>query len=460
MAKVRIRGDWIEDFSILLRRDAIRRIRGGPDFEVFTGSKIVAAVWLGAVACVAGALGGLLVSAALWESFLYPLLWLVVVAGVSFAAYWLTRLVLERSVGFLAGWCIFWGIFIGAIAMWAAPLSSAGWAYGIAGGMGFIIGITQGNLQHADVERHEGWFMVGTILAPASACIAVWLHRHDPTGSAGLTQAATTGTIAAVLFLGPVMALYVANWNNRRSLQRLASLCLHHDDFVAEGIRLLTVGLRRTPEDAALLDRRALAHALNGDMASAEADWSRHMALEQQSRAPDIAQGWLHLRRDRLELAAAAFDKALAGKSHPWALVGRGICALRLNQPQQAIDLLGRLPATEQDARSLTYLAEAHLMLGNLQEAIRTATDAIDEADSIFGRSSLIRAEAHAKLGETDEAILAFNHALHMDDELGIEERAMKGLEKLDGPVFDDGQLEEFEKSLHRDEPSSGLAGR
>ena len=149
-------------------------------------------------------------------------------------------------------------------------------------------------------------------------------------------------------------------------------------------------------------------------------------------------------------MAAAAFDKALAGKRrNPWALVGRALASLRLNAPQEAIEGLTRLTVDEQDARSLTYLAEAHLMLGELHKAIEVATVAIEELDSIHGLSWLVRAEAQVKLGNNDEAILDFNKALAADDELGINERALLGLEGIDGSVLEEDELEDFEKALH-----------
>ena len=36
-------------------------------------------------------------------------------------------------LGFMVGWNLFWGLLIGAVAMWGAQLDGAGWAYGIAG---------------------------------------------------------------------------------------------------------------------------------------------------------------------------------------------------------------------------------------------------------------------------------------------------------------------------------------
>src|SRR5689334_24633953 len=119
--------DWIEDFSILLTRPAIRRQRSDPDLEQLTGSKPLASLWLGAVACVAGALGGLLPTSALWASVLYPVAWLVVVVVLWIAVVRLTTPMAGSAVGFLAGWCVFWGLLSGIVAGWSVQLGAAGW---------------------------------------------------------------------------------------------------------------------------------------------------------------------------------------------------------------------------------------------------------------------------------------------------------------------------------------------
>ena len=137
--------DWIEDFSIQITRRGILSLRSDPDLELYTGSKLLASLWLAVVAGMAGALGGIVVSGALWDSFLYPAVWLLVVAVVSIIVWQATRRLAGSAVAFLAGWCIFWGMLTGVMAGWGAQLGAAGWAYGIAGGMGFLIGITHGH---------------------------------------------------------------------------------------------------------------------------------------------------------------------------------------------------------------------------------------------------------------------------------------------------------------------------
>jgi tetratricopeptide (TPR) repeat protein len=441
--------DWIEDFSILITRQGIRSLSRDPDLELFTGSKLLASLWLAVVAGMAGMAGGLLVSRGLWAFLLYPAAWLVAVVAASILVWQVTRRLAGSAVAFLAGWCIFWGLLTGVAAAWGAQLIGAGWAYGIAGGFGFLIGITHGNLQHADITGHESWFMTGTILAPASTCLATWLSRSGLIQFGELEKMGLAGLAAALLFLGPVMALYLARWNSKRALLRLSSLYLHNDEFIAEAIGLLDRAIALSPDEAGLFDRRALAHALKGDMTSAEADWTRHRAISKNSRAPDLSLGWWHLRREQFDPAAEAFARA-AGRNPTkrWGMVGGSLIHLRKREPELAIDLLRMLPKTGIDARNQTYLAQAYLSAGKLDEAVAAADVAIDECDSIHGLSWLVRAEARIGQGKEDHAIADLNRALAGDDEAGIEERAMALLEKINGDVLEEDELEALEKSL------------
>ncbi len=447
MGDERDKFDWFEDFSILITAQGIRQIRG--DLELFTGSKLLASLWLAAVAGLAGAFGGLLVSGALWASLLYPLAWLLAVALASIIVWQATLRLAGSAPAFLAGWCMFWGTLSGAVSGWSAGFNSAGWAYGIAGGVGFLIGITHGNLQHGDIRSHESWFMASTVLAPASSCFATWISRADLLRLAEWLEAGLVGLLASLLFLGPLMVLYLAHWNNERTLLRLASLSLHNDDFISEAIALLDQAIGRSPKDAALFDLRGLAHALAGDMRSAETDWTAQRKMNTSSRATDLSLGWLHLRRDRLDEAAEAFGRAMGGKSsRRWARVGSSLVHLRQGAPAQAFALLRKLPKAKINSRNQTYLAEASLAMGDFAQAVEAANVAIDELDSVHGLSWLIRAEAQIRLGNRDHAIADLNRALVAADEAGIEERALALLEKIEGAVLEEDELEDLERSL------------
>ena len=439
MAAKRERDPWLEHFSLVLTQDALRSMRRDPKFEAFAGSKPLAVLWLVVVATIAGALGGTLVSGALWRSLLQVPLWLAVTVAVWFAVRRPTLAMSGQPLGFLAGSCIVWGMLIGACAMWGAQLSSAGWAYGIAGGIGFLIGITHGGYEPEDLEGHDTIFTLGMVAAPTGACAGAWLHRNYFEQSATLEAAALAGAIAALIFLGPVMTFFFARLNNVNGLKRLATLLLHRDDTVKEALPALDSAIRLSPQDASLFDRRALAHGLVGNEAAAEADWTRHAELAPKNVAAQISRGWLLLRRSRPGDAAAAFEQAMGPRKRDhWASIGLGVARLRLGAAQGAIAALEAVRASAHDALSYTYLAEAHLAAGNAKQAEELATVAIDELDSIHGRSWLVRAEALKALNDIDAAAKDYNKALWAADEIGIEERAMAGLEAIGRPVEED----------------------
>jgi len=342
-------------------------------------------------------------------------------------------------LGFMVGWSLFWGLLIGAVAMWAAQLGGAGWAYGIAGGMGFLVGITQGVYEPDDLQGHDGFLAISMVAAPAGACLAAWLYRHGLLGDASLASAALAGTLAGLILLGASMAYFFARFDNRSGLKRLASLLLHRDETAADAIAPFNAAIRLAPGDASLFDRRALAHALSGNEAAAERDWARAAELTPGSVAPTISRGWLALRRDRIGEAATHFEQAAgADPTERWAWSGLAVARLRLGDAAQAVAALERVPDRERLALDLTYMAEAQLALGDTELAERTASDAIDEFDSIHGRSWMARARARRLLGDIDGAARDYNKALIARDEPWIEQQALEDLQAIGRPVTDD----------------------
>jgi tetratricopeptide (TPR) repeat protein len=444
MKKRSERYSWLEDFSYILTADEMRLLRRDPKYEVFAGSKPLAAAWLGVVAALGGALGGCLASGALWRSLLQVPLWLAVTVAASILIRRATLAVSGTALGFLAGWNIFWGMLIGVVAMWAAQRAGAGWAYGIAGGVGFLVGIVQGSYEPDDLETRDAYFATGMVSAPLAACASVWLHRNQIGEPAGIAAAAITGAAAGLIFLGPVMTLLFARLNNVEGLKRRAALLLHRDDSAAEAVPALESAIRLAPHDASLFARRALAHVLSGRGDAAEADWARHRELSPQSAAPDTSRGWIHLRRGRYADAAASFEAALAiSKRNPSALVGLGIARLRSGDAAAAVEALDRVPGREHDALSLTHRAEAHLAAGDPAAAASHAADAIEELDSVFARSWLVRAEARRALGDLDGAARDFNKAWHSAEEEGIQDRALAGLDAIQRPLEEEEPEEE-----------------
>ena len=82
MGSKRSHDRWLEDFSLVLPRRAMRSNRRSPKYDVFAGSKPLSIVWLAVISASAGAFGGTLVSGALWRSLLLHLpLWLAAIIG-------------------------------------------------------------------------------------------------------------------------------------------------------------------------------------------------------------------------------------------------------------------------------------------------------------------------------------------------------------------------------------------
>lgn len=445
------RGDsWLEDFSIVLRPDAIRSMRRNPEFDVFTGSKLLAGLWISAVAALAGAMGGMLVGPELlgrvWPTFVGllvvgPALWVAIDRS--------TRAMFGASIAYLAGWSVFFGSLVAALSIWSAQLSSSGWAYGLAGGLGFILlGITGAGIDPSEAGANESWFLTSAVTCPAANCAAVWVYRNWFSEPHTLLHSAIVGVIAATPFMAVTIALYLKVWNVRDGLDRLATLYLHNDRFLEAAIRLLDRGLKKSPGDAGLSDRRALAAALADKQDVAEADWARHRELDPKSVRPLISQGWLHLRRERPSEAATAFEEAVErSKKERWAIAGLGLARFRMGDAAGAVEAFERLqgkslvdgvPADGHDALSLTCLAEAQLALGEAELAIATATNAIEEYDSFHGRTWLARADGHFRLGNIDAAAKDYNSALRADEEVGVKERALAGLAEIDRPVSED----------------------
>lgn len=430
---------WIEDFSYVLTRDAMRFERADPKYEVFAGSKPLGWLWVSFAAVLGGILGGTLVSGALWRSLLQIPLWLAAMVLVPFALRRATMAVSDAALRFLATWCLSWGLLIGVVAMWGGQLSHAGWAYGVAGVLGFLAGIVQGVYEPEDLEGHDAFFAVGMITAPLGACAAAWLYRNLLPQPATLVTAACCGAIAALTFLAPAMTVFLARLDNVDGLNRLGALLLHRDDTVAQAPPVFSAAIRLAPGNASLYARRALAHALAGDDVAARADWARHRELAPASAAPEIGQGWTHLRRGEVNEAAVAFEAALTGsKPATEAMIGLGIARMRAGDAAGAVTALGNFGARKHSALSLTHLAQALLEAGNPKAAERTATEAIDELDSIHARTWLVRAEARVALGKKKAAGRDFNKAWHIAEEEGIQDRALAGLDAIGRPLDED----------------------
>jgi Tfp pilus assembly protein PilF len=431
--------DWLENFGLVLEQSSIAWLRGDPDYSTFEGSKWLALPWLVPVAAISGAFGGVAVSAALWSQW-----WRVLLLPIGFFAFlaailWLARRVAGREVAGLVGWCLFFGTGVGVFTMWAAQTESSGWAYAIAGGLVFfLLGITGAQLPPPNSKVDEEWFLTSALAAPAGGCLAVWIHRNLLPDPGTLGPAALTGGLASLVFVSVMMTLYLYSWQPGRGVVRLATLYLHNDKTARNAVRLFNSAIKSLPANAELHARRGLAIGLLGDQHDAELDWAKASELEPGGKAAEICRGWLALRRGELQRAAALFEAAIRDDRDITAMIGLGLALLRAGDVAAAVVALQRIPDDGHDALSLTYLAEAQLAAGDPNSAISTADVAIDELDSVHGRSWLVRADAHLALGDVDAAADDYNLVLRAPGEVGIEQQAIDRLQQIGRPVTDD----------------------
>lgn len=437
MARGRGGDGWLNDYSYIPDKQTFRHARANPDFEVFTGPKLLAILWLALVAMWAGALGGTLVSGALWSVWWRVALWI----ALAIASFWAARraalAVSGQPIAFYTGWFCFWAMLMGIVAMWGGRLDSGGWAYGIAAGVGFLVTITQGVYEPDDLPTHEAFFGIGMLSGIFAACFACWLYRNhlDPS----LQSAALTGTVAGAIFLVPPWAYLLTHIDNQAALTRLAKLFLHRDETVVEAVPVLDRAIALNPVEASLYDLRGLARALAGRSEAAESDWARYRELDPKGFRSNISRGWVALRRGDAEQAISHFEKAVGRqKRDVWGLVGLGQAYLMQDKVKEALAALELIPNRHHDALSLTRLAEAQLRTGNARDAMDSATDAIDEMDSIYGRTFYIRAEAFRMQGRIDEAELDYNRAFHAAEEEGLDELAIAGLDAIGRPLDED----------------------
>ena len=430
---------WLENFAYVLDARTIQTLRRKPEFDAFTGSKWAPLPALILIATIAGAFGGVAVSPTLWSKWwqvpLWPFAFAVfgVIAGYGMMAIW------RKSIGILVGWGIAFGVLIGVFTMWGAQTESSGWAYAITGGLVFfLLGITGSELPPPNTKSKDTWFLTGAIAAPIGSCLAAWLYRNRLPDQETLMSAALTGALAAFIFLGVMLALYLQAWKPARGMLGLANLYLHNGSTAQEGIGILDSAIKADPNSAALRSRRGLAHAIAGNEAAAEADWAKALELDPESAAPHIDRGWDALRRGDNAGATASFEVALKAKKSTTALVGLGLTHLQADQAADAVKALSCIKY--HDELSMTYLAEAQLAAGDAAAAEESAAVAIDEFDSMHGRSWLVRADAARALGRIEDAQFDYERALWAADEIGIERRARRGLDEVGWPSGEDDE--------------------
>jgi tetratricopeptide (TPR) repeat protein len=375
-------------------------------------------------------LGATLVNAGLWRSWLYPPTWLAATVAIWWLALWLTKRGIGAAVQFLVGYDLFWGSLIGILAGWTAQLKTAWLAYTLASVLGFFVGITQGAYQQRDMKHYDGWFMLGTLLAPLTAVLAVVLARQGLLAPTSLAAAAKLGALAGLAFLAPLAIMLAANWDNSRALIRLAALNLHHHETLANAAPMLGKAAKMRPSDPDVARLQAIAAGLAGEDAGGH--WRRHLELQPRSIEPLVGEGVLRLRAGDVNGALEALEQAVKRQpKHARALTALASALRQAGVPERAIPLYEQALSLSPDALTMTRLAEAQFAAGRVKDAFQTAEGAITELDSTWGSTFLIRGRIHLARRHPNKAEEDFREAYDSADEVGVREAAEAALKAM-----------------------------
>jgi tetratricopeptide (TPR) repeat protein len=423
------RDGWLEDFTIDLTTAEIHRLVEEDAGVVYTGSKPLAAAWMTTTAVIGGALGGLIVSYALWSSFLLGIAALAAFGALFWLLNALTLRLFGRPVRFLALWNYAFGALMGVAAMWGAQLVSPAWAYGVSAGAAFFFSVLYRGPDPHEL-RNPGAWEAAVLVAPLAAAFATYAWRNVLPEANTIAAAAQTGALAAFLLIAPMMVLLARLWDISKGLRRIAVLYLHNDAFAAKAVAALDLALKMAPDDPDLLNLRGIAWSRTGDMARAEADWQNVQRLKPRSAEPLVSRGVAALRQGELDKAIASLEAAVKRKPkhvHAHTALGlafeqRGVFVRAIAEHERAFDLA-------QDARTLTNLASARLPGGDYEQVLQDCAVAIDELDSPFGKTWIVRAHALAAMGMRARAIAVYELAAQVDTEENIREEAERAIE-------------------------------
>lgn len=154
---------------------------------------------------------------------------------------------------------------------------------------------------------------------------------------------------------------------------------LRQDDNDATGeLDALTRGLAAFPEEVQLLYARALMWERRDDIARAEADLRRVLAIDADDVSALNALGYtLADRTDRYREALELISRALAAQPDNAAIIdSHGWVLYRLGKPEEALAELRRAFTKQKDAEIAAHVAEVLWKLGRKDEAMKYFAEA------------------------------------------------------------------------------------
>ena len=180
---------WIDDFNVFLDDEEVTETAAlhEPNL-VYSGSKVVGAVWLTLVGTAAGALAALTLSPAVRGSVTSFALYLAA-ALVFFAALRpATERLAGRALVFPARTTVFWAAFLAIVTVLSAGVETTWLSYGLSVLGGFFVGMMYGSLSPNTIKNEDAWMGAALPAGIAAALLATSMHRNvlqDPTGGVG-----------------------------------------------------------------------------------------------------------------------------------------------------------------------------------------------------------------------------------------------------------------------------------
>jgi tetratricopeptide (TPR) repeat protein len=424
--------EWMDDLTVFLDDESVRELADEIESTlVYSGSKPVAAVWIGLVGLLAGILGGVTLSPELRQSAWVFTIYLAGALVLFRVLHPLTKRLMGSAIAWAAALSMFWAFLLGVAAVMGARLDSVLWGYVASGGAGAFLGLMCGSLNPNVIRREDPYLLVALALGPVG-CVAGTYVARSPSLATDIPAAAAAGAVAAGPFTFATAALLAWLWDEAYGLSRMGLLYLHNENFAPKAVAYLDRAIALAPGEAELYNLRGVAFSKMDDTERAAADWQIASELAPNDPALALNRGVDWLRRGDLEQAIAALDAALAidpddAKAHS----NLGVAYERLGNLDRAIDHFSRAIAQAPDhANAYSNRGYAYYRKGQHERALEDCGTAL-ELEPALAMAAVNRGHVLAALGRIDEATESYQSAVEMEPEPAVREEALRGLDAL-----------------------------
>ena len=424
---------WIEDLTVHLDDEELAGTAAQLEgTAAFTGRKTGIGVWIALMGTVGGAFGAVTLSPEVRGSIVAFVAYLVAAFLLLRFVGPLTKRVLDPGVTFLVLSPMFWTFLIGGLVAICGRLGAPAWAYGLAIGLGLLIGMVYGSLSPDVIRGEEAYMATGFLLAPAAAALGTAVLRGPLGGSGSILDLAAAGAIAGAALMLPMGVLIVRLWDEAHGMYRMGLLYLHNDNFAPKAVAYFERALALRPDDAQLWNLRGIAWSRMDEPERARADWAKASQLAPHDAEPHLNRGTDAMRHGEIDHAIECFEKAIAlAPRNRTAYSNLGGALERRGDLAAAVEAYDRAIAIDPEyVNAYSNRGFARFRMGDHEAAVADCDRAI-ELEPRFANAYVNRAHALAALGARAEAEESYRTAIELEPDPRIVEEAMRGLEQL-----------------------------